>query len=74
FNASIGMPFVGDRLTLTIKTAFDTTTVPCEVVWLDGVHCELDFKGPPTTRAEKPKKSTAKTRNRGAEWRKAAWP
>ncbi len=63
FNASIGMPVVGDSLTLKIKTAWDTTEISCQVMWLDGTECGLNFKSIPVTLMDKPSKSSKKAGN-----------
>jgi len=81
-NASIGMPAVGDSLTLTMKTAWDVTKISCEVTWLEGTNCGVQFKAAPiTTLLDKTKKSPKKTNasksegksKRGSSRQKSVW-
>jgi len=60
YNASIGMPDIGDGLTLTFKTPWETNTVECEVMWLAGTLCGLKYTGPIHTQVDQPKKRAPK--------------
>lgn len=50
------MPVVGDGLTLTFKTPWETNTVACKVMWMAGTLCGVKYTGKLETKVDQPKK------------------
>ncbi len=61
-NPAIGMPVEGEAVTLKFGTAFETSTVSGQVVWMSATECGIHFNGPPHVEfVTMPKRSTAKS-------------